>query len=66
MSFWEVIKLIPQILGAIKSLLVFINDEKLKANKAKNEQIQKEVESATTPEQKQKAVNDAASKLGSN
>lgn len=65
-NFWAIVKAIPEVLKAIRAFFSALAFWNYQAKKKQNEAIKKQVEDAKTTEEKQKALDAAASKLGSN
>ena len=57
---------IPKIIDAIRALIQMALTVQKQMKEKKNEDIRKKVENATTPEEKQDALDDAGKRFGSN
>jgi hypothetical protein len=65
-TIFQIIKAIPQLLGALKALVAFWLDVKNKFDESKNASIRREVENAKTEDERQKALDRASGKFGAN
>lgn len=63
-GLWEVLKALPALLSLIREIMSGLTTSKKVSKEKENEEIRKEVESAKTTEDKQKALDHAANKFG--
>jgi hypothetical protein len=63
-SVWQILKAIPQIIGAVKALIIFWLELKKNLSENENEKIRRGIENAVTEKERQAAIDRAAGKFG--